>query len=160
MKEISNKYSIEELEFALSSKKKEVALRTKINTTISPLKALALIEDLNLSDMKYKSLRKLSNSISKDMYPSLYSIKLKRKQILPEIDATEVSATVSLKILLEKTLCSILEMCKIENCDKKLKLVLKWGMDGSGGHSMYKQRFSNNESSDENLFLVACVPLE
>lgn len=51
-------------------------------------------------------------------------------------------------------------MCKISDNVNNLKIVYKWGMDGSGGHSMYKQNFSNSTLSDEYIFLVACVPLE
>lgn len=37
----------------------------------------------------------------------------------------------------------------------------KWGLDGSGCHSIYKQHFSNNpQYSDSNIILSTIVPLE
>lgn len=37
----------------------------------------------------------------------------------------------------------------------------KWGLDGSGGHSIYKQNFANHlEYGDANIILCTVVPLE
>lgn len=51
----------------------------------------------------------------------------------------------------------------MNTCDFETKndvvLECKWGFDGSGGHSVYKQKYENQNSSDEFLFVTAFVPL-
>ena len=42
---------------------------------------------------------------------------------------------------------------------KHQKLILKWGCDGSSGHSEYKQKFSDPANSDASVFLSSIVPL-
>ncbi|XP_065659664.1 structural maintenance of chromosomes protein 2-like isoform X1 [Hydra vulgaris] len=42
----------------------------------------------------------------------------------------------------------------------KVVLILKWGFDGSSGHSEYKQRFADGRNSDANVFLTSLVPLQ
>lgn len=157
---ITDNFSIQEVEFALEVLKNNRSTISKRESLISPIKALALIEDLNLSQKKYKIISDFSNRITNNMYPTTYNLTNLKKEILPDIFATESSASVSLSVLLKKTVLSILKMCKISDNVNNLKIVFKWGMDGSGGHSMYKQNFSNSTLSDEYIFLVACVPLE
>lgn len=36
----------------------------------------------------------------------------------------------------------------------------KWWCDGSSGHSMCKQKFSNEDLSDESIFFTSIVPLQ
>lgn len=43
---------------------------------------------------------------------------------------------------------------------KKLTLLSKWGCDGSSGHSLYKQKFEEDQDSDAHIFLTSFVPLE
>lgn len=48
------------------------------------------------------------------------------------------------------------------NLLQDLTMLYKWGCDGSGGHSTYKQRFTGEEretSSDAYLFATCLVPL-
>ncbi|CAH2000474.1 unnamed protein product [Acanthoscelides obtectus] len=54
---------------------------------------------------------------------------------------------------------SILEIINFEERDCRIKVICKWGFDGSSGHSQYKQKFSDLENTDEFLFLVAMTPL-
>ncbi|KAK9711240.1 hypothetical protein QE152_g25577 [Popillia japonica] len=42
-----------------------------------------------------------------------------------------------------------------------IQVTYKWGLDGSGGHSIYKQCFANNSMyADTNIILCAIVPLQ
>ncbi|CAH1962303.1 unnamed protein product [Acanthoscelides obtectus] len=66
---------------------------------------------------------------------------------------------VDLQELLQKTAESILEIINFEERDCRIKVICKWGFDGSSGHSQYKQKFSDLENTDEFLFLVAMTPL-
>lgn len=38
-------------------------------------------------------------------------------------------------------------------------MIYKWGCYGSSGLSLYKQRFENEESTDEYMFIISLVPL-
>ena len=40
-----------------------------------------------------------------------------------------------------------------------LRSILKWGCNGSSGQSQYKQKFSDEESSDASIFQTSVVPL-
>lgn len=71
MKELVENYTIEELEFAVEIKKQQLNLassREDKKSKIGTVKALALIEDLNLSYNKYKALRNhYDNDIKKNI---------------------------------------------------------------------------------------------
>lgn len=125
---------------------------------LTPHQALALCLDLDLSDRKYRILRTVINGLHENCLPSLYALKIARKSFLPtSLKVTDTSAEVELQNLLDLTAQSI---CKILDIyGTRFKLIYKWGMDGSSGHSIYKQLFSNDEDTDEFMFLVALVPL-
>ncbi|CAH1962447.1 unnamed protein product, partial [Acanthoscelides obtectus] len=72
------------------------------------------------------------------------------RSVINEVDFQE---------LLQKTDESILEIINFEERDCRIKVICKWGFDGSSGHSQYKQKFSDLENTDEFLFLVAMTPL-
>jgi hypothetical protein len=154
----------EELRFAAeaSNSKKvfDINENKSTNKCLTTEEALALSFDLDLSDRKYKILRKTVNSLHPDCFPSLYAITNLRRSYLPEsIFATEVSAKVKLQDLVNKTMES-LSSCINLNEDTSATLVCKWGFDGSGNHSEYKQRFSDVKSTDQYLFLTALVPIK
>lgn len=46
-----------------------------------------------------------------------------------------------------------------EDENPNLCLTLKWGADGSSGHSAYKQKFSVDEASDSSMYSICLVPL-
>lgn len=60
--------------------------------------------------------------------------------------------------ILDKTAESILNNSKIDT-QNDLFLECKWGFDGSSGHSAYKQKFENQDATDEFLFITSFVPL-
>lgn len=99
---ITDNFSIQEVEFALEVLKNNRSTISKRESLISPIKALALIEDLNLSQKKYKIISDFSNRITNNMYPTTYNLTNLKKEILPDIFATESSASVSLSVLLKK----------------------------------------------------------
>ncbi|CAH1994756.1 unnamed protein product [Acanthoscelides obtectus] len=66
---------------------------------------------------------------------------------------------VDLQELLQKTAESILEIINFEERDCRIKVICKWGFNGSSGHSQYKQKSSDLENTDEFLFFVAMTPL-
>lgn len=130
---------------------------------MSVQQTIALYLDLNLSVRKYNILRSVVNALHKDCFPSYNRlVKEKQKYIPKTITVTETSAEVNLQELLQKTVESILNIlkCTIES-NSNLKLICKWGFDGSAGHSTYKQKFEDdNNATDEFLFFIAFVPLK
>ena len=104
-------------------------------------------------------MRKVVNYIHKDCFPSYYMIADAKKKILPDdIQLTESSAEVPLQKILDKTVRSILDVNDIDT-NNDIVLECKWGFDGSSGHSVYKQKFQEEEASDEFMFVTSFVPL-
>jgi len=50
----------------------------------------------------------------------------------------------------------------VEEGNSQFELIYKWGCDGSGGHSEYKQKFNSDDetTSDECIVLYSIVPLQ
>lgn len=151
-------YSAEELQFASTAQNTR---EQKSNPEVlSGTAALILKLDLDLSDKKYNVLRSVVNNVNENLFPSLYSLRKEKKNFLPKIiNITDVSASVPLQELLNNTVDSISRLLDLDR-NIRANLICKWGFDGSGGHSLYKQRFLDNESTDEYLFLIALVPLK
>lgn len=100
------------------------------------------------------------NAVHPNCFPSLYKISQEKHALLPtSITANETSAYVDLNDLVQTTAQRLIKVANLEGSSNKLKLVCKWGFDGSSGHSQHKQKFSNAANTDEYLFLVAMVPL-
>lgn len=130
-------------------------------SSLTPHQALALYLDLDLSENKYKVLRRVVNAVHPNCFPSLYQLNKTKNFLLPSlITVTETSAEVNLQELLQLTARSIINVATLEEGSDNFKLVCKWGFDGSSGHSQYKQIFSDSSSTDEYLFLIALVPLK
>jgi len=160
-------YRPEELQFAATESEKRSSDQTISVPRVTHLpaeQALALYLDLDLSERKYKLLRSVINSLHNDCFPSWYVINKTKKTFLPsKITTSEISAVVQLQDLLDKTVDSIVKVIEPilnqPSLPASAKLVCKWGFDGSGGHSAYKQAFTDAKSSDEYLFVIGCVPL-
>lgn len=122
-------------------------------------KALSLYYGMQLSVRKYNMMRSAVNSIHEECFPSYYALKQARSKLLPSpIVVTESSAEVPLQNLLNKTVSSLLNICNVTE-NAKLIMDCKWGLDGSSGHSTYKQKFSAENATDEFLVVCAFVPL-
>lgn len=65
--------------------------------------------------------------------------------------------------ILQKTVNSILDLVDTDSIQSisslHLTVVCKWGMDGSSGHSTYKQTFVEETATDEFMFFIAFVPI-
>lgn len=160
-------YSTEELCFAaersLCVSTNQSSNQNLVNKkSLSPIQALALFYDINLSVRKYNVLRSVVNALHPDCFPSYRCLLKTKKEYLPiNIAVTETSAEVDLQELLQKTTDSILKISNINSYNEcTLKLICKWGFDGSSGHSLYKQKFENSSNTDEYMFLTALVPLK
>ena len=97
------------------------------------------------------------NSVHPKLFPSLYELRKLKKHFLPE--NIETTAKVNLQDMLNDTAASILQLSNITE-NTEATLTCNWGLDGSAGHSTYKQKFSNPLFTDEYLFFIAFCPLK
>lgn len=133
----------EELAFAANISRNSTLLNEDCNKRLTPAQALALFVDLDLTDRKYIVLREMVNNLHKNCFPSLYALKQAKNKIIPKnISVSETSAMVDIQELVNSTVNGIVQTLRITK-PAHAKLICKWGMDGSSGHSTYKQKFSN-----------------
>lgn len=154
--------SLEEIEYAANKLKRRSNSYSESQHNLKCLpisKALALYMDLDLSERKYVALRQTINEIHPNCLPSLYALRREKHKFVPPITATEVSAEVDLKTVMRRTAERVVELCDAQGEKSKLSLECKWGMDGSSGHSRYKQKFESDNHTDEFMFFIAFVPL-
>ncbi|XP_030755994.1 uncharacterized protein LOC115882218 [Sitophilus oryzae] len=157
VQELSTSWTSDELQFAAQTS--NGFSKPNESSSLSPHQALALSLDLGLSERKYKLLRSMMNGVHQNCLPSLYAVNQARNILLPSIIiVTETSAEVDLQVLLNLTSKSIIELINL-NENKELKLICKWGFDGSSGHSQYKKVFTDALCTDEYLLIVAMVPI-
>lgn len=133
--------------------------------TISADGALSLLIDAQLSRHQYNIVR----SHSKSTFPSYKVIQTAKKKCYPDTNSykiEELKVEVSVQSLLDHTAQRIIEstLNDFDNYSSDqlscVELISKWGCDGSSGQSQYKQKFQSADSSDSNIFLVSCVPLQ
>lgn len=129
-------------------------------------KALSLIIEAKLSKHQYNILRSTAKLNNCNIYPPYEKITLAKKRCYPEsMTITEICAEVRLQALLEHTCIRIIQTQSdvinhfSDEQLKNLKLICKWGCDGSN-QKEYKQMFEDNNSSDDNVFLISLVPLQ
>jgi len=131
-------------------------------------RSLTLIIDANLSKHQYCLLRSRTNEINQNICPSYNNILNAKSKCYPNQDAIiikENSAEISLQELLDHTIIRLIESFRddlktlaiIPNC---LKLISKWGCDGSSGLSRYKQKFTIESNIDDSIFISSFVPLQ
>lgn len=140
------------------------------NKIISPEEALLLMVNTKLSTFQYKNMRQQLKTMNANVYPAYYLVQEAKKECYPEEEAfnvTDVSAEVRLQALLDITVKRIIKaqndisehLTSLGSNVLSLRLISKWGCDGSSAQSRYKISIDDAESSDENLFSVTFVPL-
>lgn len=140
-----------------------------VQRCLSADEALAYYVDSKSTTHSYKKTREWSMRAGHKVFPSFYCLGKAKKSCMPledDIMVTETRAEIKLQAVLDKT-AQRLSLAQREvivasssNGDSTLTLISKWGCDGSSGHSMYKQKFTNNNESDEFLFVFSFVPLQ
>lgn len=127
--------------------------------------ALAFILDNNLTKQQYINIRLGSKKRMCNIYPSYEKVFVEKKKCYPSnIDIGESSCKIPLQNLLDHTTNRIFQIPSIFkiNLRTSLKIIYKWGCDGSSGQSQYKQKFNNESllSTDQTIFIFSIVPLE
>lgn len=137
--------------------------------SFTPTEALALMLDTDISRQGYQILRTQSKNKGADIYPSYKKIQDEKKLCYPSSSAIEVSeskAEVKLQALLDHTTQRISKI--IEDVSEKTDgnivkfctLLSKWGLDGSGSQSTYKQVKHGHDYDDSHLLMTCFVPLQ
>lgn len=136
-------------------------------TEMSGDDALVHFVDAKLTKQQYKDLRISLKKKKFNAYPSYEKLSAAKKRCYPsDITVNETLAEVKLQSLLDHTCDRILKVQEevINSLPSEvltnLKLICKWGCDGSSGHSEYKQKFTNEDCSDGSMFLTSLVPLQ
>lgn len=140
--------------------------------TFSPEEALSLLIDTESTKRGYLLWRSEALKKNSNLIPSYYAVAKAKEECYPKnITVTESSAEVGLQELFDHTFQRIVKIESVVSVLEKmppdelenLELVFKYGMDGSGGHQLYKQGFSKGEcdlGSDGSIFLICAVPVE
>lgn len=131
--------------------------------------AVSLIVEAKLSKHQYLLIRREAKIRNCDIYPNYNKVLEAKKRCYPSHEAfivTETMAEIRLQALLDHTSTRLHELqtpVLLTLDDDQLKnliLLVKWGYDGSTGHSQYKQRFEEAGLGDGDLFLTSLVPLQ
>lgn len=141
----------------------------------TPEEGLALYVDGHFTKHTYILMQSGAKLRHANIYPSYNSILKAKKDCYPSPESLEIgdiSAEVKLQALVDHTITRLaivqqeVLIQKLQDLSDGLKIIFKWGCDGSSGHSNYKQVFSVQgelESAgvtDSSLFAVCIVPLQ
>lgn len=132
-------------------------------TSLTPLQALSMFVEADLTKRQYEIIR----NTNKSFYPC-YDLLLKaKKECYPAEDSIRVTSTCAesnLQSLIDNTVTRLsmaLEgiLCSLKDNERNtLKIICKWGCDGSQ-QAKYTQQFDDDDASDANVFLSSFVPL-
>ena len=134
----------------------------------TPDEALAMIVDLGLGKEDYIHIQRGAKSRGANIYPAYNEIAESKKHCYPlNIEITEIGAKIPLQNLLDLTIQRLVEVQQevlekhVPQDVNEISVTFKWGFDGSGGHSIYKQNFTNHiQYGDSNIILCTLVTLE
>lgn len=136
-------------------------------TKLSGDSALSMLVEAKLTRSQYEVVRMTAKTHNTPIYPCYPKVLEAKTRCYPSnISVNETIAEVKLQPLLDHTCTRILRVQNdvidmLDQTDvRHLKLILKWGMDGSSDQSEYKQKFANEDSSDASIFLTSLVPLQ
>lgn len=134
---------------------------------LTPLQALAMFVDADLSRNQYEIIQSMSKSHASPIYPCYSFIQKAKRECYPnkeDINVTDTLAEISLQGILDLTVNRLLlyledvveTLSEVER--ESLVMICKWGCDGSH-QSEYKQRFENEDDSDAAIFQSSFVPI-
>lgn len=137
-------------------------------TPYTAVEALALIVDTSMTKEDYIKVQKGAKARGANIYPAYNQIFKIKQTCYPEnITVSESEARIPLQNLLDHTVTRLFEVQQevfslhLPPEVYEVNVYYKWGLDGSGGHSLYKQHFTDNpKHSDSNIILSTIVPLE
>ncbi|KAK9712915.1 hypothetical protein QE152_g24648 [Popillia japonica] len=139
-------------------------------TVYTPEEALALIVDTSLTKEDYIEIQRGAKARGANLYPAYNVISQVKNTCYPGRKYDHIrkrSQNSSTKFIKNLTVCRLFEVQRevilmyLPAEVTTIDIFYKWGLDGSGGHSIYKQNFQNTPKySDSNIILSTIVPLE
>lgn len=137
-----------------------VRTRRKSINRVTPVAALTMFVEANLSKTDYNSIKRCGRKV----FPNYNIILEEKEKVYPDCEITvrEDLAECSLQGVLDKSIERQFSLLDLSNVDEEEELHCdsKWGMDGSGGLSQYAQELGLGLGGDSSIFLVAVVPLK
>lgn len=131
---------------------------------ITPERACGMLIGAGLTKFQYEYMRMEFKNLGLDILPTYRRVVTVKKTCYPEnVDYRESGVLVGLQELLNHTSERLLTSKTVPDLgtvSSELRLLSKWGCDGSSGHSEYKQRFEDPTLSDTSIFLTSVVPLK
>lgn len=153
--------------------RKAVSCPPKKPVAYTPEEALALYVDGGLTKNSYLLMQSGAKSRNANIYPPYNVLHEAKKRCYPHKDAikiTDISAEVKVQSMVDHTVRRIIDVQKdvFEQSltsspeGQYVEMTYKWGCDGSGDHSTYRQKFSQGETTktDDYLFAICIVPLQ
>lgn len=137
--------------------------KSKKPTRLSAMEALKMFIDADLTRGQYEIIRNTNTNF----FPCYSLIQEAKKKCYPPPDTstvTNTSAEIQLQPLIDITVRRLSEFLEEvlltikEEERNTLKLICKWGCDGSQ-QAQYKQRHENETDSDANIFQSCFVPV-
>lgn len=143
---------------------------TSVSEPLNNNKALSLVVECDLSKQQYLTTRAYVNSQNSKILPSYHKILQAKQTCYPSCEYMNISeniAEIKLQALLDLTVEQILKIqdsimvSALDAIDstKKLYMIWKWGCDGSSGQALYKQKASDPNFTDSDIFFTGIVPL-
>lgn len=137
-------------------------------TPYTPVEALALIVDTSMTKEDYLKVQRGAKARGANIYPAYNQILQIKQTCYPEnVTISDIEARIPIQKVLDHTVTRLFEVQKevislhLPPEVFEIDVYYKWGLDGSGGHSIYKQHFADSPKySDSNIILSTIVPLE
>jgi hypothetical protein len=131
----------------------------------TPDEAVSFIINNNLTKKQYLSMYYGAKERNFNIYPSYKQVLIAKKIAYPaNITISEKMCEIPLQFILDHTSQRLLQALNLPDvntpCEHEYLLTLKYGFDGSSGHSNYKQMWNEAKIEDESLFLTSIVPLQ
>lgn len=158
----------------LSKVRKLLDTSTSVIKKKNPNEALSFLLDNSLTKNVYINMRIETKSCGADIWPLYNDVRDAKAQCRPPKEVvmiSETAAEVPLQSLLNHTVQRIVNlqeevihqsMSSTDLTEVDVVLTCSWGFDGNTSHSVYKQRYQNEQAeavNDENLFVTTLIPL-
>lgn len=157
---------LREIDESLSESLRENS-KNFIVPSININECLSLFTEAKLTKHQYLLIKEFINiKLSAKVLPTYQDLLSAKKKCYPaDVIVTDNLAEVKIQSLLDHTASRIIEYSESRDPTdlgniNNLRLIGKWGFDGSTGHSEYKQIFVDSDTIDASLLVTSYVPLK
>ncbi|EAT45104.1 AAEL003578-PA [Aedes aegypti] len=141
---------------------------TQTEAEYSAEDALGFICRNNFTRAQYQDIRVTTMKAGSNLYPSYNKIVTAKEKTYPnDISIKPSCAEVPLQSLVDHTIQRLVEFLNMNILpEDSIRVIFKWGCDGSSNHSRYKQQFFDEDSdgeiieyNDSHIFAISLVPV-